>query len=219
MTNVVFCITMYNEQKIVQFNIDRIKKEFYDSKIIVIQSESNLEIKNADYFEVLPNLAGSIPPYKLPANAVIRNYNKAFSYAYSNYFSAPYIVAMTGDTLISDIKGLDRIYRSLLDSNKSIAVSQAIGQDFHAAESNPPENLGGRYQYDGISDFMPQFFILNGTFAYRTKVFSNTKITNEFTTEQCLGDELCKYGSFSDLALVISKTAYGFSDGIQYQVK
>lgn len=219
MTNVVFCITMYNEVNTVQFNINTIKKQFFGSKIIVIQSESDRKIEGADIYEILPNLAGTLPIHKLPAAAVTRNYNLAFSKLYNTYFSAPYIVAMTGDTLITDIKGLDRIYRQMLDNNKVLAVSQAIGQDFHSPTSNPPEVCGGRYQFDGISDFMPQFFIVEGNFAYRTKIFSNIQITNEYTTEQCLGDEFCKHGSFKDQVLVLSKLAYGFSDGIKYQTK
>lgn len=219
MTNVVFCITMYNEVNTVQFNINTIKKQFFGSKIIVIQSESDRKIEGADIYEVLPNLAGTVPIHELPAAAVTRNYNLAFSKLYNTYFSAPYIVAITGDTLISDIKGLDRIYRQMLDNKKVLAVSQAIGQDFHSSSSNPPSICGGRYQFDGISDFMPQFFIVEGNFAYRTKVFSNIQITNKYTTEQCLGDEFCKHGSFKDQVLILSKLAYGFSDGIKYQTK
>jgi hypothetical protein len=219
MTNVVFCIAMYDENNTVQFNIDKIRSTIHNAKIIVIQSDSGKEIKNADVFKILPNLAGTMPIHKLPANAVTRNYSAAFSEAYSNYFGAPYFVALTGDTLITDIKCLDILYRRMLDNNKVLAVSQAIGQDFHSAISNPPENSGGRYQFDGITDFMPQFFIVESNFAYRTKVFSNISITNEFTTEQCLGDEFSRYGNFAEQALVFSKTAYGFTEGIKYHTK
>ena len=76
-------------------------------------------------------------------------------------------------------------------------------------------------QYDGISDFMPQFFMVRGVAATFTRMFSDTKITNEYTSEQCLGDEFMKHvpGNFKDSAYIISTNAYDYSDGIVYQVR
>jgi hypothetical protein len=98
-------------------------------------------------------------------------------------------------------------------------VSQAIGQNFHAADADPPEKVEGRYQYDGISDFMPQFFMVDGHFAKNSGIFSHMKVTNEYCTEQCLGDELIQYDiskPFDKDVYIIAKNAYDYNDGIIY---
>jgi len=85
----------------------------------------------------------------------------------------------------------------------------------------PLNCCGGRIQYEGIRDFMPQFFMVEGSFASETKVFSDIAVTNEYTSEQCLGDEFSRHikGSFLDNAHVIASNAYSYSDGLLYQVK
>ena len=129
-----------------------------------------------------------------------------------------YIVALTGDTYISDLSGLDRLFDKMISKDKVVCVSQAIGQDFHAYNSNPPEECGGRFQYDGITDFMPQFFLIDGKFAKNTEIFSNMEVTNEYCTEQCLGDELSHYITkpFDKDVYIIAKNAYDYDDGIIY---
>lgn len=215
----VFCITMYNENNTVQMNINTIRNKYKDNvSIIVIQSKSIVSINNADIYIILPNFSNKIEHHKLPAYAITRNYSSAFTEVYKNYIDINYIIAITGDTLISNIECLDILYSKMIKSSKVMCVSQAIGQDFHSANSNPQNVCGGRYQYDGISDFMPQFFMVEGNFANKTKVFSNIEITNEYCSEQCLGDELFKYirEPFDKDVLILAKNAYDYNDGIIY---
>lgn len=210
---------MYDEENVVQHNVDEIKKHYGDeSVVIVVQSDSGQKIKGADIFKVLPNLEGTVDSYKLPAYAVVRNYNTAFHLLYSKYINVKYVVALTGDTYISDITAFDRLYLKMNNAKKNICVSQAIGQNFHAANANPPEIVEGRYQHDGISDFMPQFFLIDGRFAYETLIFATTMLTNEYCTEQCLGDELLIYMAdlFETDVYVLAKNAYDYNDGIIY---
>lgn len=218
--SVAFCITMYDEGNTVQQNIDTIKNNNENDVTIVVQSDSGLQVVSTNSFYILPNLGNVMDKYKVAANAVTRNYSYAFKGVYDNYNEIDYIVALTGDTLISDIGCFDKLYKQMISENKIACVSQAINQDFHAHNSNPPEVCGGRYQHDGVSDFMPQFFMLDGSFAYNTKVFSSIPITNEYCTEQCLGDELMNHvtGTFKDNVLVMSKSAYGYesNDSIFY---
>jgi len=216
---VAFCITMYNEKDVVQHNINMIKHHYRDdSFVIVIQSDSGQTITGYDVFEVFPNLGGTINPYKLAANSVTRNYNRAFTILYEQPNEFKYVVALTGDTYISDILGLERLYTRMIREKKVAGVSQAIGQRFHATIDNPPDVVEGRLQYEGISDFMPQFFIIDGEFAFRNRVFYNIEVTNDFCTEQCLGDELSKYVGepFSRDVFILAKNAYDYGDGIEY---
>lgn len=220
MEKVGFCITMYNEANVVQHNIDEIKKHYgNESYTVVIQSDSGQQISGTDLFERFVNLGTLLDPYKIAANSVIRNYNRAFSFLYRNVSNLRYVVALTGDTYISDITGLERLYAKMKDANKYICVSQAIGQNFHASTDDPPRKVEGRHQYDGISDFMPQFFMVDGNFAKGSGIFSHTKITNEYCTEQCLGDELIKYNiskPFEKDVYILAKSAYDYNDGIIY---
>ena len=219
MYGIGFCITMYDEANVVQHNIDKIKKRYGDkSIIIVVQSDSGQEIKNADVFERTSNLGTILDPYKVAANSVIRNYNIAFNTLYSLDYNWLYITALTGDTYISDLRGLERLSTKMHKMDKNICVSQAIGQNFHASDDNPPDKIEGRHQYDGISDFMPQFFLMDGGFACTNKLFSKTEVTNPYCTEQCLGDELSKYIAkpFDKDVHIIAKNAYDFNDGIIY---
>lgn len=218
--SVAFCITMYDESDTVQQNIDIIRNNNEDDVTIIVQSDSGLQVTSMDSFYILPNLGNIIDKYKVAANAVTRNYSCAFNEIYNYHNDIDYIVALTGDTLISDIGCFDKLYKQMISENKIACVSQAINQDFHAHDSKPPEICGGRLQHDGISDFMPQFFMIDGSFAYDTKVFSTINITNEYCSEQCLGDELMNHvtGTFRDYVLVMSKSAYGYesNDSIFY---
>jgi hypothetical protein len=107
---------------------------------------------------------------------------------------------------------VDRLIHNV--GRRVLICSQAIGQKFHAADGT----LEGRPQHPGISDFMPQFWIVLGHWQKSTGAFTDIEVTNEWTTEQCLGDEFVKRrGNFD--AYVISNDAYGYSDGISYQTK
>ena len=226
MHNIAFLITMYDENETVKETISLIRSFYGDRAIIIVahsKSNTNMEL-NADKINeyiILPNLSDMYIKRKLPAHAIARNYGMAFSKLYEKYSNIDYIVAITGDTLIWNMSGIEKLFAQMLDNKKIICVSQAIGQDFHSADSDPPQRSGGRFQFDGISDFMPQFFVVDGKFAFKTKVFSNIKITNEYCSEQCLGDELSNYieKPFSKEVIIIAKNAYDFNDGIAFNYK
>ena len=100
--------------------------------------------------------------------------------------------------------------------NKSIGVTRAIGQTF--MDDN---NKLTRIQQSNTTDFMPQFFIVKSNLIERG-LFSKFIITNRFTTEQCLGDEVNRYclennTNFNDIVFTISNYAYPqFISGLKY---
>jgi len=220
----LFLITMYNEFSVVRNTVSNIRKEFSNALIFVVQSDngSGNIIESVDRFEVLPDLSKEYRHHKLAANAIARNYSYLFKKSLELDCLSKTIVAITGDTLITDPSVIMRIDADMRRQNKVLACSQALGQNFHAVDSDPENGrCGGRFQFEGISDFMPQFFVVSGAFVAHTRAFENIEVVNEFTSEQCLGDEFqrCVKGLFSDNALVLSKNAYDFSDGINYQVR
>lgn len=219
--NFVFLITMYKEYDVVNYSVQNIRKSFPNALIYVVQSnkDSKKVIENVDKFDALSDLSLSYRHHKLAAHAISRNYSHLFTKAIENGCADKVIVAITGDTLITDPTVALKLNNELKRQNKILACSQAIGQNFHAVDSDPENGrCGGRYQFDGISDFMPQFFVLDGRFVAENRAFSTIAVINEFTSEQCLGDEFMKYvkGSFKDNALIIAKNAYDFSDGVLY---
>jgi hypothetical protein len=219
-----FLITMYDEFNTVQKTVNSIKNSFRDSIIFVVQSNdsSGRYLNNIDFFMILDNLAKTIKPYKLASHAITRNYSLLFKTAYETRPNYEFIVGLTGDTLVTDPTNFVRLNEKMIANQKILCCSQAIGQNFHSEDSDPENGrCGGRVQFDGISDFMPQFFLVNGLAASISRMFSNIKITNEYTSEQCLGDEFMLYaqGNFKDSAYIISHNAYDYSDGIIYQVK
>jgi len=219
-----FLITMYNEFETVQQTVSNIRNTFDNAKVFVVQSHdgSGRVIADVDYFITLENLGTSIKHHKLASHAITRNYGKLFSKMYERGPACSSVAAITGDTLLSDPSMVVRVQTEMLARKKTLACSQAIGQNFHAPDSDPEHGIcGGRMQFEGISDFMPQFFMVDGEFAFQTSVFSQIAVTNEFTSEQCLGDEFMSRvaGSFYDHALIIAKNAYEYADGIAYQVR
>lgn len=216
---------MYNEFNTVQESVNNIKNVYPDSNIFVVQSndETGRIISKMDSFIILENLAKKIKPYKLAAHAISRNYSALFNIMYDTKTEYDVIVALTGDTLVADPGHFLQIYNIMTINNKNLSCSQAIGQNFHAADSDPENGrCGGRIQYSGISDFMPQFFMVDGKFSRQTKVFSDIQVTNPHSSEQCLGDNFMKHinrGEFLDNAYIISPNAYEYSQGIVYQVK
>lgn len=223
--NVAFIITMFNEFGTVQKTVDAIHNSYQSPKIFIVQSDdgSKKTINNVNSFRILENLLPLMERHKIPAHALSRNYSQLFRTVYDSNETYSFIAALTGDTLLTDPTMAYRIYNRMKDIKKILACSQAISQDFHAATSNPGEGIcGGRYQYDGISDFMPQFFMVDGTFANKCRIFSDIEITNSYTTEQCLGDEFMKCipsGAFKDHALIISQNAHEYSDGVKFNVR
>lgn len=218
-----FCITLYNEFLTVTQTIKNIKDYFGDNcYIVVVQSESKLDYKiesNYNSLIKLSNLAEVYDSSRVAAHAICRNYSVGFSHLYDTNIIFDYIVALCADTLVVDPNNFNRRYEDMKRLNKYMCISQAIGQNFHASDSNPLQGKeGGRFQHENTTDFMPQFFMIRGKEAIEKRVFSNINITNEFTSEQCLGDEfVSKFGHFEVIRL--ARNAYDYNDGIRLQYK
>jgi hypothetical protein len=112
--------------------------------------------------------------------------------------------------------------------DKIAMVSQAIGQDFHAPYVSPNAGIfGGRRQTEDTTDFACCLFVLDGKFCLKNKAFSHIPVTNRFTSEQCLGDELISYEPIKNnvkkyvgrLNAHSPEYAYGYADGIIYHAK
>ena len=224
-----FVISMYDETSVVRINLLTIKDYFGDdSYTVVVQSETpDIDLlmpataPSCNHVIHLPDFAKTLPREKIGANCISRNYGAGFSHLYDTGIPFDYIVALCGDTLITDSANFDRRYGEMLEFGRIICISQAIGQDFHAADSDPANGkIGGRLQLDDTSDFMPQFFMIDGEKAIEKRAFSDIKVVNQFTSEQCLGDEfVSKFGDLTSNAIKLSKNAYDYNDGIRFNIK
>lgn len=211
-------ISMFDEEITVNATVKEVLSVFPDAHIFVVQSDPGAGTV-AQGRMVVPNLAGTTKRYELAARAISRNMSLCFQNAKPG---SEFIVALTGDTLVTDATNFTRRWEDMRRGGKVLACSQAIGQNFHAVTANPEEGrCGGRLQMYGISDFMPQFFIVDGAFAGLTGVFKEIQVTNPYTSEQCLGDEFMRHakGKFRDRAVVFCDNAYGYQDGIVYHSK
>ena len=104
----------------------------------------------------------------------------------------------------------------MIEENKLIGITRAVGQVVR--DTN---NELTRIQKDDTTDFMPQFFIVNSSLI-KKGLFSKLHITNLYTSEQCLGNEVDRYCvenkiDFKNLVHVISDYAYPqFISGLKY---
>ena len=226
-------IVMYDEIDLVWTSINNIKSKFNDAKIVVVQSFSDIQSENlkkiketSDKFILLPNLANTYNRFELPSQAICRNISKGITALYElGDFDC--ITISTGDTLINDPESFSRRYQDMQNNKWIGMVSKAIDQSFHAPTDNPPEGLAGnRYQHQNTTDFACCFFILDGKFAKETNAFSNIEITNRWTSEQCLGDEMIKAingNKFNEKIGVLNNAfpfiPYSYNDGITYHAK
>lgn len=203
-------ITMHNEFDLVQETVSNIKRDSPWDEIHIVQSDdrSGRTIPYVTTFEVLPDRSHDYEHLKLGSHSVCRNY----SHLFRTVKRGDWLVALTGDTLMTDPTMADRLIRNA--GNRVLICSQAIGQRFHAADGT----LEGRPQDPGISDFMPQMFIVKGDWQREHQAFCDIPVVNELCTEQCLGDHFVNIRGTWD-AYVISNNAYGYSDGISYQTK
>tara|TARA_R100001377_G_scaffold4026_1_gene2300 strand:- start:147 stop:860 length:714 start_codon:yes stop_codon:yes gene_type:complete len=225
-------ISMFDEHELVLRNIQTIKEEVsIDPYFVVVHSddgnpsESLETIKSlVDRYTQVSDMSTEFPNHFYQARCVSRNFSKIFS----NLYTAPemdYYVAFTGDTLVTDSNNFNRLHSVMKDKQKVACVSQAIGQRFHASTDNLKDRSGNRYQHDRITDFMPQLFLLEGQFATSTKCFSHIEVTNELTSEQCLGDELLSHidGDFHEkvyrLNYMDNSNAYAYNDGVVYHAR
>jgi hypothetical protein len=210
-------ITMYDETDAVTNTVTSVGKDFDYVGIVqsgedpdrAVQEKIN-EIPKMSY-ALLPNLGDKYSKWELPARALCRNYSKLFR-------SAPtgldFYVAITGDTLLMNMWGINSIIESMGDDKFDVACARAMGQDFHRAELTEMElsrgGGGGRFQDGTNSDFMPQLFIVRNSFAHN---FINIEVTNKWCSEQCLGDAMNRG---CGVPYVFSWQAYGFADGVVY---
>jgi hypothetical protein len=225
-------ISMFDEHDIVLRNIQSIKEEAsIDPYFVVVHSDDgglneSLEIIKdlVDQYFLVSDMSKEFPNHFYQARCVSRNFSKIFS----SFYAAPqmdYYVALTGDTLITDPTNFNRLHEVMRDKEKVACLSQAIGQRFHASTDNLKDKSGNRYQHDRITDFMPQLFLLEGEFGMTTKCFSNIEVTNELTSEQCLGDELLSHieGDFHEkvhrLNWMNNSYAYAYNDGVVYHAR
>lgn len=229
-------ITMYDEFEIVLNSIKNIKQNFEDAIIVVVQSECELSDDNleeikmlSDEFIILPDLSKTVHRFELPSQAICRNISEGFNTLYDLCADIEIIAVLTGDSLITDSSSLVRRYYDMMKNGWIAMVSQALGQDFHAPNSNPIEGRsGGRYQDANTTDFACCFFIVDGQQCQPKRWFSDIKITNKWTSEQCLGDELvkCIGGNAMDFRKKVGilnneqpYVAYSYNDGLKYHAK
>lgn len=224
-----FLISMYDEVDIVQNTVNILKQN--NCTIIVIQSdpqqpEKLLEQNQVDFYQKLSDLAGSKEEYleerdddnpkevTTPVKAITRNYRAGF--VASQNFDVDWWVIILGDISISNLKGIKKIIQKMIQQNKLIGITRAVGQIF----------IDDNYEFTRIqdsdtTDFMPQFFIVKSDLI-KNGLFSKFIITNHYTTEQVLGDEVNRYCSenktnFKNLVYVISDYAYPqFISGLHY---
>lgn len=186
-------ITMFDERELVANSIKQICQFFTDPTIIVVQSDDGADDFNCEgltSYCKLPNLFGTVPDLELPARAVCRNLSCGFRQLYQDNKDYDLVVALTGDTLIADAAGIYRTYSKMKNNGAYLACSQPVGAKQNGCTSDDPPKLilEGRVQTDNMADFICCLFFVEGGFAERTKAFSNIRITNPFTSEQCLGD-------------------------------
>jgi hypothetical protein len=211
--------TMYDEHLNVLSNIHEVSSKYSESWFFVthsFDSESAVldQIKYLSFYESLINLGNSVSRSKLPANAISRNYSNLFTRFYKSNLDVDLIVALTGDTKLVDAKSFERRYIEMQDNHYDISVCQAKEQIFWSS-------LGvlDRLQDSNVPDFMPQLFFVDGKFAFKSKIFSNIKVVNEYTSEQCLGEEFLKHSDLSKLGRLNNDPInwLSYMDGVVWQ--
>lgn len=230
---------MYDEFEIVLNSIKNIKEVFPEAYVIVVQSEcisddeDILKIADlADQFKTLPDLSKDNNRFGLASQAICRNISEGFRSFYKVqedlFKTFDIITVFTGDTLITDPASFLRRFTDMIRNKWVGMVSQALGQDFHSTMSNPPiGHHGGRYQDANSTDFACCFFILDARIATETKAFADIKITNPWTSEQCLGDEMVRIIGdpldFRNKVGILNSqqpyVAYSYNDGLVYHAK
>lgn len=201
---------------------------------IVIQSDPKkveliLENDLVNFYKILPDIAGTQENYSeeisnmakkgstIPARALSRNFSYGFTEA--KKYDADWWISIVGDVRINNLEGLTKIIEKMIKLKKSIGVTKAIGQKFI-----DKDGLFTRLQNSKTTDFMPQMFIVKNSYIQKG-LFTNIQVTNPWTTEQCLGDEVLRFCNENSLkydeeVYVISKYPYPkFITGLVYNPK
>ena len=225
-----FVLSMYDEIDIVKETILNLKK--YNSKIIVIQSDPGnekmlLEKSICDKYEKMSDIAGGREKYAkiidkkkegkgemIGPIALTRNFNRGFSLIQD--FDVDYVVAITGDVKIINLKGISKIIEKMKRTNKVVGGTRSIGYIMYDESGEFTQ-----FQHRKITNIMPQFFITNIN-SVKNGLFCNTERTNKYTTEQCFGDEIsrfCKQNKLKFFDVFYRICDYGyprFIDGVHY---
>jgi hypothetical protein len=222
-------ITMYDEHDLVLSSINNIRSIYPDSYIAVVQSDDKKGetpplggIKAAaNHFEVLSDLSEKYTQHEYPARAVCRNFSVGFSAMYESCSELDMVIALTGDTLITDATFVERC-REKMEPHKLVAmVSQAIGHSMHEEGPNGEPLLWKRCMAPDATDVTCSLIVLDGGFALQHRPFADIKLTNRYCSEQSLGDELRQYvDSFHHRVGRLNEAdpsgPYSFNDGVVY---
>lgn len=217
-------VSMYDEHVNMGENLARVGSQC--SHVVVAQSDltpepsmvAALAQHPSGHYMQFPNL---YPPegsatgerFDYGTCSVLRNFGAAFTRLHE-LGPVDYIIGMYGDTALYHLEGIRQLLVDMGDAD--LAVSRAMGQAFHRADltwdemADPSHPKGGRVQDESNGDFMPHLFILRGKHVSR---FCEIPMTNRWCAEQCFSDaagDLTRY--------VFSTTAYGFNDGIGYNL-
>jgi len=219
-------ISMYDEKEFVEKTINSLKD--LDCKFLVIQSDPGDKTKHLEQtichkYELMSDFAGGIENYKkivekfkegnpepIGPMALTRNYSRGFSL--SKDFDVDYVVGMTGDVYLSNIKGTLKIIEKMKKLGKHVAGTRTIGYTLYD-ENGKSE----RFQDKEATDIMPQFFIADMNFV-KKGLFTNIVRTNKFNTEQCLGDEIkrfCKENDLEFFQIFYSISDYAYPKNIE----
>ena len=196
-----FIISMYDEIDNVNETILNLRK--YDSQIVVIQSDPGiqklfLDESICDKYEKMSDIAGGREKYSkmmeektaekgemIGPIALTRNFNRGFNLIQD--FDIDYVIAITGDTKITNLKGIAKIIEKMRNDNKIVGCTRSIG--YTMVDEN---QKSVQFQHRKILNIMPQFFIAEIN-SVRNGLFCNTERTNRYNTEQCFGDEIIRF--------------------------
>jgi hypothetical protein len=191
-------ISMYDEIDIVKETISNLKNK--NTKVVVIQSDPGnkkieLDESICDKYEKMSDVSGGRDKYAkiieekkegkgeiIGPIALTRNFSRGFSLIRD--FDIDYVIAITGDTKITNLKGITKIIEKMKKDNKIIGGTRTIGFTMY-------DEFGKftQFQHRKITNIMPQFFLADIN-SVRKGLFCSIKKTNKFTTEQCFGDEI-----------------------------
>jgi hypothetical protein len=223
-------ISMYDEIDIVKETISNLRK--YGSKIIVIQSDPGnekmtLDESLCDRYEKMSDIAGGREKYagiieekkegkreSIGPIALTRNFSRGFTLIQD--YDIDYVIAITGDAKITNLKGISKIVKKMEKNDKSVAGTRHVGYTMY-------DEFGEftQFQHRKITNIFPQFFLASIE-SVKNGLFCNIKRTNKFTTEQCIGDEIVRYCKknkleFFDIFYRISDTGSPrFINGLHY---
>lgn len=226
--NIAFIFSMYDEHDLIKQSISNIKTEFKNAKIYIIQSDdgSSKIPEDLEYFCKLPNLAAKYDRLIYPAMSICRNFSHGFSKVYADTLELDLIIALTGDTLIYDVRNFVKSIVNLMIDDKFLLISKAIGQNFHSQDNTGNIIVEARNQTLEILDFACCLFVLNAKFAQEYELFSNIPVVNKYCSEQCLGDSLLNsigIELYHKHTRLLNESniydAYYFNNGIKYHAK